>query len=514
MAGHAHPSVEDATKQKGTIDDVLDSRTSDTGSSASNETPSSRRLPGALLAVFAVIAVAIGFAVATVPQLSSTQVLLVVGAIVGVVFALVAVNRYWWLILVLFATRASLDALKPSDSGSGLEAGTIVGVIFLATAAVWLFVQWRSGRLAPISAVGKALLALAAALVLSTPGAKLPFDSVQAAMKFVAVAVMFVVLEQIFLREPQRIVSLLAATFASLVIPAIVGVSQIGSAEPGIGPGAVDVGRIEGTFVHPNMFAAYLVIIGLLAVALVPYLPRWRPMLVVVVLAVVPLLILTYARGAWIGLYIGLLFIGLAQSRLLLVALFTATILIALAIPSVTARLSDLDIAKSKANAEVDANSAEWRIDYWQRVLPLVQDSPVTGIGIGMIPNETAEEAPAHSAFVDVIVETGILGLAALLVVIVAMWAALARAGRRLYDGPARGVTVGAAAISLALLVEFFSESLLTQPAILWYAVGPIAWAIAAGRSRHSDAGAGAPGAEAEALGPQIDPLDAFAAIS
>jgi hypothetical protein len=212
--------------------------------------------------------------------------LLVVGAGVGAVFALVAVNRFWWLILVLFAARASLDVLKPSDSGGGLEAGTIVGVVFLATAAVWLFAQWRSGELERFSPVSKAMIALAAAHLASTPGAELPFDSVQASMKYVAVAVMFVVLEQMFTKDPARIGSLLVATFASLVVPALVGLSQLQTAEPGIGPGAVDVGRIEGTFVHPNMFAAYLVVMGLLAVALIPHLPRWRPALVLVVVAV------------------------------------------------------------------------------------------------------------------------------------------------------------------------------------------------------------------------------------
>jgi hypothetical protein len=63
------------------------------------------------------------------------------------------------------------------------------------------------------------------------------------------------------------------------------------------------------------------------------------------------------------------------------------------------------------------------------------------------------------------------------------LWVALRRAGRRLTHGPPRGVAVAAAAIGLALIFQFFSESLLTQPAILWYAVAPMAWAISAGRS-------------------------------
>jgi O-antigen ligase len=170
-------------------------------------------------------------------------------------------------------------------------------------------------------------------------------------------------------------------------------------------------------------------------------------------------------------------------------------------VPSVTSRLSDLDIATPKKHAQVDANSAEWRVDYWQRVLPLFRDSPITGIGTDMIPHETPEAAPAHSAFIDTIVETGILGILALLAMIVTIWAGLRRAGRRLRSGPGRGVAVAAAAICLATLLQFFSESLVTQPAILWYAVAPLAWVIAV---------AGRPGSD-PAL--DEDPVEAFAAL-
>jgi O-antigen ligase len=99
-----------------------------------------------------------------------------------------------------------------------------------------------------------------------------------------------------------------------------------------------------------------------------------------------------------------------------------------------------------------------------------------------MIPSETPEAAPAHSAFVDVIVETGLLGVAALVWVVAALWAGLVRAGRRLRSGPARGLAVAAAAIGLGILAQLLSESLITQPAILWYALGPIVWSITAGR--------------------------------
>jgi O-antigen ligase len=433
--------------------------------------------------LIAIVTIAIGLAVALVPDLTTGDLLLLIGAVGGVGLAVVALNRFWWLLLVLFVARASLDVLKPEASGgAGLEAGTIVGIVFLVSAAAWLVVQWRSEKLVPVSGAGLSLLGLAGAYLLSVPGAAVRFTSAQGAMKFVAVAVMFVVLEQIFMRDPEKIRSALVATFLSLAIPTVVALVEVPGIEVATGSGDTGVARVAGTFVHPNMFAAYLVVIALLAVALLPHLPEWRLGLMAVVAAAVPLLILTYARGAWIGLYIGLFFIGLAQSRALLLVLFVSTIAVVLLVPSVTSRLSDLDVSREREPNEVDANSAEWRIDYWAEVLPLVRDNPITGIGAEMIRESTPEAAPAHSAFVDVIVETGILGITMLLLMIGVVSASLVRAGRRLVAGLPRGMAVASVAIGLALLLQLFSESLLTQPAVLWYAVLPLAWTVSASR--------------------------------
>jgi O-antigen ligase len=441
-------------------------------------------IPRALLAVLVLVGVSVGFLVASGPELSLEQLLVVLAFGGGVGLAVLVAQRFWWFILVVFAIRSSLDALKPSSGGAGIEAGTVVGVAFLAGAAAWLFVQWRTGELAPVSGSSKALLALATAFVVAAFGAEKPFQSMQQASKYVAIAIMFVVLEQIFRRDPQRVRPALVAVFVSLGIPAVVALSQVPGAHPTTGPGGVDVGRIQGTFVHPNVLAAYLVVVMLCAVALVPYLPRWRLGLVAVLVVASPLLLLTYARGAWIGLYLGVMFIGFAHSRALLVGLFVATALVVLLVPSVTARLSDLTFATPKAKGQVDANSAEWRVNYWIEVLPFFKESPLTGIGPDMIKVESGTGAPAHNAYIDVIVETGLFGTITLALALVTIGRAVLRAGRLFGSGLPRGLAVAAAAIGLALVFQFSSESLITQPAVLWYAVLPFAWVVAAPDAR------------------------------
>jgi O-antigen ligase len=100
-----------------------------------------------------------------------------------------------------------------------------------------------------------------------------------------------------------------------------------------------------------------------------------------------------------------------------------------------------------------------------------------------MVREKTPERLPPHNGFIEAFVETGVLGFAALLALIAALWADLRRSARRLSSGFGRGMAVAAAAVSVSVLLQLFSENLLSQPALLWYLVAPIAWVLAVGRA-------------------------------
>jgi O-antigen ligase len=409
---------------------------------------------------------------------------LVVSAVGGIAFAWLAVNRFWWMLLALFALRPALDALTPkvgTDASGGIEPGTVVGGVFLLAAIVWLVVQYRSGTWTKLSRSSLALLIFGGVAVVSSIGAALPKASLTSASKLLSIAVMLAVLEQIFAVHPERIKPLLIATFASFVVPALVGYAQLRGSKPAQSYNAVNVGRVESTFVHPNAFASYLAIIIVLAVALTPYFTgRSRQALVVVAVVASPLLLFTYARGAWVALYVALLIIGLAQSKWLVIGLLAGALLVVFTVPSVSARLGDLSKTKSTTAGVNDPNSLSWRVSYWGRVIPLAKPNPITGIGFDMVLHTTPEKLPPHNDFVQAYVETGVIGLVAFLALLVAIWADLRAAARRRRIGFGRGMTLAAAAIGVTLFMQLFSENLLGQPVILWYFLGPLAWVIAA----------------------------------
>ena len=225
----------------------------------------------------------------------SSTTIITLGLAGGAGLAFLAINRFWWMLVALFVIRAGIDNFR---ANSGLQPTTLVGAVFLLAAVVWLFVQWRVGGLVPISWSARALLAFSGAFLISALGAGNRSASFQAASKVLAVALMLVVLEQILAAHPERLKIFLGAVFASLIIPMVVAyLVQLPGSKPQTGFNQVAVGRVSGTFTEPGSFAAYLVVMALLAFALLPYLSGWwRVVLVAVIAGIVPLILFTYAK--------------------------------------------------------------------------------------------------------------------------------------------------------------------------------------------------------------------------
>ena len=143
-------------------------------------------------------------------------------------------------------------------------------------------------------------------------------------------------------------------------------------------------------------------------VALLPALRRrLQVLLAVALLATGVFLVLTLTRGAVAGAVAGLVVVALAQRRVRLVALIVLVAAATLvAVPGVGTRFGALGLDEADGG-----NGLRWRLDYWSQVLPLVQENPLTGIGLGTTGLRTAEGKEPHGDVVRALVETGALGL-------------------------------------------------------------------------------------------------------
>jgi len=352
-------------------------------------------------------------------------------------------------------------------------------------------VQWQNDVFVRPSPATWSLFVFVGACVASVPLSGHRLDSALLTTKILAGALMFAVVEQLIGSNARRARTVLYAAVGSFVIPALVGLGQLLSGQAatrikpnGYGSNALEGGsRVKGTFVHPNPFGTYLVLIFLVALALfVVTKRRQRLMWGIVTATSGALLLATYTRTAWAGALVGATYLGLRHSKAILVGVGVIVIAVLLAVPSIGSRLSDLGGSSGPQLPGVPSNSLSWRIGYWEELLPLTLRSPVTGVGIGTSQFEGAAiqaRDPGqsggvtallpHSVFVQIAVETGLLGFGALIGVIACFALTLRRRVAAAAGGMERTLALISVALCLSVLVQMPTENLVDETVIYWY---------------------------------------------
>lgn len=388
---------------------------------------------------------------------------LLIGGVLALCLAFVAVSSFQTFVLIVLLVRPALDWPK----SVGLDPNGLLNVgaagLLVVASVLWLAAQGRNGTRRPVSRLSVALLAMLGALALATALSQGRAVSLESFLKTATAVVAFLVLEQL-LRTRRQVELVLAAVLGSAVFPLVIGAYQALSGN--YSRSADGLGRISGTLVHPNSFGFFLVIIITLAVAVLPHVrtgQRWLLSMLVVACGVE--LLLTYSRGGWVTLLLALLVIGILQSRVLLLAIPVAVGAVLLLLPNVAVRFTDLEQAESATGTA--GNSLLWRFDQWESSLALADGRFWTGIGPGM--SDVFLSLPPHNDGVRMYTEAGIIGLVTYLVVLVALLVLAVRCVRSAPAGLPRGVAVGAAGISLAFVIDSSAANLISQIVILIY---------------------------------------------
>jgi O-antigen ligase len=167
-------------------------------------------------------------------------------------------------------------------------------------------------------------------------------------------------------------------------------------------------------------------------------------------------LLATFSRQAWIGALAGLLVLGARRGRrgvLVLLALLVVLVLV-VPVPGHDATFAGY-LASS---ADTSTTSTGTRIGLWHQALQFIGQRPLLGIGPGQYASLNPDPGAhpifyAHDVVLDVAVELGVLGAAALLAL---FGTAIARAWRRQADL--------AAALLVAYLVAGLFDDVLYFP--------------------------------------------------
>lgn len=177
--------------------------------------------------------------------------------------------------------------------------------------------------------------------------------------------------------------------------------------------------RVVGTLENPNMFAEYLILmIPLAVVMLVGHGEGLRRLPAFACIGIMGVsLILTWSRGAWLGLmFAAVLFLFIWHRRAVWL-LFAG----AAAIPILPYVLPESIIQRFTSIGNLSDSSTSYRVYIWRAACDMIRDFGNTGIGIGegawdrVYPMYTylgVETAPhSHNLYLQIWLETGICGL-------------------------------------------------------------------------------------------------------
>ena len=440
-------------------------------------TADSGLLKVALFAAVVLLAGAACFAGLSMETGSQLQVVLPLAGVVGLGLAVLAVKNFTVFLLVILVARASLDLTKVSPglgaqaadpATRALDPASMLGLLFLLMASLWLVAQHRSNQLVSGSLLRSALIAFVATGFLSVLGStetRLP--SLLEAVRILSAVVMFIVLEQMMAKK-ENMRRLLMGVYLSTLFPLIVTTAGfIGSGPRQEVKG--EFSRVVGPFAQSNTFGRYLMLILIFGVAIYPYLERgYRRLFAFILPASAYFLVLTLTRSALIAAVLGFVVVAIAQGKPLLVGVIILGAASLLFVPQIGARfgvLSEQDPAAAAA-----PNSVDWRVDHWTSVLPLFGSSPITGIGWSNIARLSDNEAQSHNDFVRALVETGVFGfltyLAVLTAIIVVGRRSLAAAPQATLE---RGVAAGFLGCGVAFISASVVANIISNVVTMWY---------------------------------------------
>lgn len=344
------------------------------------------------------------------------------------------------------------------------------------------------GRHARIIGGGFAALLLAAAV--SSLFAFDPGESVNKLMLVVTAVVVFATVP-IVCRRREQVLIVVGGVLVGLLLVSVQGLIQYSTetfSTQGFVSGFEVVGRIEGSFGHPNLLAGYLAALIPLAFIVAAgrrFPPGLRALGVISGGLAVPALYLTFGRGALVGLIGGtIIWLAVLRPRLSIAALVVTALAIVIAMPATL---------KERFDPQTSEGDITLRADIWAASLAIYGERPITGVGVNNfsiayseLPSTAASASqrrllhrdqlliPPHpqSIYLQALAEQGTVGVAALLAFIGTGLLVVFRASRSSHPtSRALGLAVGIGLLSILIHglgeVPLMSEALLPLAALL-----------------------------------------------
>jgi len=284
-----------------------------------------------------------------------------------------------------------------------------------------------------------------------------------------ATALLFGVLE--ICRSRNQLMAVVGGALAGLFLASVQGLLEHYSGAFGAfssaGGGEV-LGRVQGSFGHPNTYGGFIAVLMPLAVSILfskAFSRRARWLAGGTFCVAVPALIFSYSRGAIAAVVIGsLVWLALLRPRMAIVAI------VGVAIAAVTVAPTAL---KERFATQGTGGDVALRSDIWQSALDIYGEHPVLGVGLNNFSNayanlpstlatgsqrrllhqaELLTPPHAQNLYLNILAEEGLVGIATFALLTLLSLGVVYR-GCRVRDraGQAICAGIGAGLVTLAL---------------------------------------------------------------
>jgi O-antigen ligase len=229
--------------------------------------------------------------------------------------------------------------------------------------------------------------------------------------------------------------------------------------------------RATATSIDPNVLGGLLLVTGSLALVQLfvrrPVLPRL--VLAAATAAILPCLLLTFSRGAWVGLAAALLYVATLRYRrawLVLLAAAGAALLVPQA---------ELFVERFLAGVRLQDRATIMRLTEYQNAWDIIRRYPVLGIGFGAAP-ELELYRGVSNLYLMIAEQSGLLGLSAFLIAAARLLLPAIQLAQQPLELPEHGVLLSlTAALAGGLSGGMFDHYFTTFPhmaALLWLCAG------------------------------------------
>lgn len=266
---------------------------------------------------------------------------------------------------------------------------------------------------------------------------------------------------------------LLFAIFIAGLLPILFGIFQF-VFHIGLNDEHVSIPRIFGTFSHPNVFSLFLMTEIALATTYLLTLAEKRSeqFLLVSFLGLFSLaLLLTYARIAWVALFLFGLLVALFRYRILLIPIIFMPLVLLAFSPTIQERIVE-------SLHPTPDSSIVWRQTLWHDTLLKTKIDHREVLGYGMDTFRLVSESvrgtrfgsnESHNDFVKFYVEGGVVGflvyLAYLASFLFILWRAYHASGR---DTTLRATVLFVSFLFIVLVVASYSDNVFKNTPVQW----------------------------------------------